>query len=136
MPFSFPALRKRQPSEPVDTLAGGNIEIRHGSFGSGSPESPYAFVNPYAAASIYSYHEGDIFLPGAQNFVFEPNFELPIVAIWGNAFLRTPNTFKPLQPPQIYANPTVRHNGIGGLQAGTVELEPLLFEGSFSEQVS
>jgi hypothetical protein len=130
MPFSFPALRQRFPAEQV---AGGNITIRNGAFGSGMPENPYAFVNPNAAAGIYSYHEGDIFLPGAENFVFEPNFELPLVTIWGNAFLRTPNTFKPLQPPQIYANPTLVNNGIGGLQAGTVELEPLLYQGSFSE---
>jgi len=133
MPFSFPSLRPRIQSEIV---AGGNTEIRHGSFGSGSPENPYAFVNPFGSAGIYSYHEGDIFLPGAQNFVFEPNFELPLVAVWGNAFLRTPNTFKPLQPPQIFANPTLVTNGIGGLQAGSIELEPLLYQGSFSEQPS
>jgi hypothetical protein len=131
MAFTNPFLRPRVSAEQV---AGGNITIRAGAFGSGSPENPYAFVNPFAAAGIYSYHEGDIFLPGAQNFVFEPNFELPLVTIWGNAFLRTPNTFKPLQPPQIYANPTLVTNGVGGLQAGSVELEPLLYQGSFSEQ--
>jgi hypothetical protein len=124
MPSTHPALRNRMPSEQI---AGGNISIRLGAFGSGSPENPYAFVNPNAAAGIYNYHEGDIFLPGAENFVFEPNFELPLVAIWGNAFLRTPNTFKPLQPPQIYANATVTTAGLGGLQAGQVELEPLLW---------
>ncbi|HYM35965.1 MAG TPA: hypothetical protein VET48_11245, partial [Steroidobacteraceae bacterium] len=63
------------------------------------------------------------------NFVFEPLFELPLVTIWGNAFLRRPNVFNPIQPPQVWSHPTVCQSGIGGLQAGTIDLEPLLSEG-------
>lgn len=120
--FSF--LRKRQPSQPV---SGGNTRIRYGAeFGQGGPTA-YAFmdVNPDAVAAIYNYHEGDLFTPGAMNFVFEPNFELPLVTVWGRGFIRNPNTFKVSQPPQVWAHPHVVTNGIGGLQAGEIELQPL-----------
>jgi hypothetical protein len=83
-------------------------------------------VDPNAVAGIYSYHEGDLFTPGAGNFVFEPNFELPLQTIWGFGFIRNPNTFNPLQPPQVLSPPNVQANGIGGLQAGTIQLEPLI----------
>lgn len=117
-------LRKRKPSEQI---SGANSRIRLGVFGEGSP-TPYAFldVDPNGAAGIYHYHEGDLFTPGSGNFVFEPNFELPLQTLWGNAFLRKPNTFNPIQPPQIWSQPNVVQNGIGGLQAGQMELQPLL----------
>lgn len=121
--FSF--LRKRTPSQPI---TGGNVRIAQGDFGNGMPTA-YAFVdvNPFAnAAGLYSYHEGDLFTPGAQNFVFEPNFETPLQTVWGRGFIRNPNTFKPLQPPQVWAHPHVTTDGLGGLQAGTIELQPLL----------
>lgn len=121
--MTFPMLRKRIPSEQV---SGGNIRIRMGLFGTGSPEGAFAEVDPSAAASIYNYHEGDLFTPGAQNFVFEPNFELPLITIWGNAFLRTPNTFNPIQPQQVYSPANVVNNGLGGLLAGDLELQALL----------
>ncbi len=123
--MSFNFLRKRTPSQPV---TGGNVRIVAGAFGSGGPTA-YAFAvgNPFAtAAGLYSYHEGDLFTPGAGNFVFEPNFELPLQTVWGFGFVRNPNTFKALQPPQVWAHPTVTTDGIGGLQAGTMELQPLL----------
>lgn len=126
--WTNPKLRTRVPSEIV---SGGNSRINAGVFGVGSP---YSGSEAVAGAGdfdgIYSYHEGDLFTPGAQNWVFELNFELPLVTIWGKAFLRTPNTFNPLQNPQVYSQPNVMNNGIGGLQAGQIELEPLLFEGS------
>jgi len=79
------------------------------------------------ADAIAYYHEGDVFLPGAQNYVYEPTLErTPIQGMWGNAFLRNPNVFNPLQPPQIYSNPNVRTNGIGGLEAGQLIGQPLL----------
>ena len=124
--FSFPQTRKRVPSEQI---SGANIRIRMGLFGTGTPVSGSEFVEGAYNASVYNYHEGDLFTPGSGNWVFEPNFELPLVTIWGNAFLRTPNTFNPLQNPQLYSNPNVMNNGVGGLQAGQMELEPLLFEG-------
>jgi hypothetical protein len=126
--FTNPKTRARVPSE---TISGGNIRIRYGEFGIGSPYSGSEAVSGIGDFDgIYAYHEGDLFTPGAQNWVFELNFELPLVTIWGNAFLRVPNTFNPLQNPQVYSNPNVVNNGIGGLQAGQMELEPLLFEGS------
>lgn len=121
--FSF--LRPRRPSQPV---TGANVQIRYGGvFGHGGV-TPYAFldVNPALAAGIYNYHEGDLFTPGAMNFVFEPNFELPLVTVWGRGFIRNPNTFKVTQPPQVWAQPHVQTNGIGGLQAGEMELQPLI----------
>lgn len=126
--FSHPKTRERIPSE---TVSGANVRIRLGLFGTGTPISGSEAVGGAGNfEGIYSYHEGDLFTPGAQNWVFEPNFELPLVTIWGKAFLRTPNTFDPLQNPQVMSYPNVVNNGIGGLQAGQVELEPLLFEGS------
>jgi hypothetical protein len=108
------------------------VRIAMGEFGVGNPFSGNlsAFVNPVGEPGLYFYHEGDIFTPGAQNWVFEPSTELPLQTIWGMAFLRKPNTFNPLQPPQVYAQPTVKNSGLGGLQAGSIELEPLLYEGS------
>jgi hypothetical protein len=76
--------------------------------------------------ALYHFHEGDIFFPGAPLYVYEPRFErTPLQGIWGNAFLRVPNTFNPVQPPQVMSVPRVKPNGIGGLQAGTFALEPL-----------
>jgi hypothetical protein len=124
--FSF--LRKRTPQ----ATTGGNVRIAGGEFGDGRPTA-YAFmdVNPFNVAHIYRYHEGDLFTPGAQNFVFEPNFELPLQTVWGFGFIRNPNTFKPLQPPQVWAHPTVTTDGLGGLQAGQFDMQPLLENGDF-----
>lgn len=124
-------LRARHVSQPMDT----------GEFGNPNPvmaEVAQTMARP--SASLYSYHAGDIFLPGADRWVFEPNFELPLVTIWGNAFIRNPNTFSPIQPPQVWSHPNVMNNGIGGLQAGELSLEPLInpegiaapFQGDFA----
>jgi hypothetical protein len=116
-------LRQRVASEAV---TGANQRIQQGLFGSGSPEPDVVEFDPSKTTGIYAYHEGDRFSPGAQNWVFEPNFELPTVTIWGNAFLRTPNTFSPLQPVQLYSYQNITTDGIGGLEAGYLELQPLL----------
>jgi len=124
-----PTLRDRMPSEPV-TGGISRIILNH-EFGEGSPMFAAVAVNPDSESDgLYQFHEGDLFSPGAGNWVFEPNFELPMVTIWGNAFLRRANTFKVLQPPQVWSNPTVTNAGLGGLQAGTIELTPLSFEDS------
>jgi hypothetical protein len=132
--------RKRIPSEVV---SGGNTRIQMGAFGVGTGPLPgIAQVDPMAAASIYNYHEGDLFAPGAQNWVFEPNFELPLQTIWGFGFIRNPNTFNPIQPPQVYARANVQANGVGGLQAGELQLQGLInpegesapFTGDFAAQ--
>lgn len=120
----LPSLRKRIPAQFV--ASGALVRIMTGVFGSGSPFAGVAQVDPNPSASIYNYHEGDLFTPGSQNYVFESIFELPLVTLWGSAFLRTPNTFNPLQPPQLFAQPNVFTNGIGGLQAGDIELQGLI----------
>jgi hypothetical protein len=76
-------------------------------------------------AAVARYFEGDIFTNGALHMVYESAFErTPLQTIWGNAFLRTPNTFNPLHPPIAnYAN--VVTNGIGGWITGQMALQPL-----------
>lgn len=106
------------PGDPRSQLSS---QVRKDT-GSGGPNK---YAGPNRGPDIYQYQMGDLFTPGTQNFVFEYPFELPMFTIWGNAFLRQPNTFQPLQPPQVYSNQTVRLNGIGGLVAGTVALQPL-----------
>jgi hypothetical protein len=120
------ALRDRMPSE---TISGGMSRIRMGAFGIGDPSTAFETVGQFDSDGLYNYHEGDLFTPGAGNWVFEPNFELPLITIWGRAFLSKPNTWPVLQPPQVWAQPTVQNNGIGGLQAGDLQLQPLLYEG-------
>lgn len=120
---THPATRQRMVSE---VISGANARISGGLFGQGAPYYDFNDVDPRSSApGIYFYHEGDLFTPGAQNFVFEPWFELPVVTIWGNAFLRRANTFKVFQPAQVMSYPNVVNNGIGGLQAGQIEFEPL-----------
>lgn len=77
------------------------------------------------AGMPYAFYEGDIFQPGAENWVFEPQVEGPLMTIWGHAFLRNPNTFRPEQPPQIYSNPSITNTGVGGLVAGQIAFQPI-----------
>jgi len=122
--MSFSLLRKRQPSEPV--ASGAIVRIAQGDFGNGSPWAGLAAVDPRASAAIYNYHEGDLFTPGSGNYVFEPIFELPLITVWGRAFLRMPRVFNPIQPPQVWVQSTVNPNGIGGIVAGDMELQGLI----------
>ena len=119
--MSFWPLRKRTPSQP---FTGANLRISHGAFGSGGPQ--IEILPESALHGIYHYHIGDLFNPGTGNFVFENQFELPLVTLWGRAATRTPNTFNPFQPPQIMAPVFRQTNGLGGLQAGQMALEPLI----------
>lgn len=147
--MSFPSLRKRVSSEPVVTAdlsaphgsvgvqpanyppernvkSGALSRIMNGLFGTANSPSQTssAEVNPNANA-LYQYHEGDVFTPGTQNYVFEYPFEFPLQTIWGHGFLRTPNTFSPRQPSQVPSPANVMINGIGGLQAGQIATQPL-----------
>lgn len=80
--------------------------------------------------SIYYHFEGDLFTPGAQNYVFESRFERsPLQAIWGKGFLSGYNQFSPIQPPQVMSPQNVVTSGIGGIVAGQMALQPLEFEG-------
>ena len=126
--------RQRMVSE---VISGANARIAGGLWGQGSPVYDVNDVDPRSAApGIYFYHEGDLFTPGAGNFVFEPWFELPLVTIWGNAFLRKPNTFRETQPPQVWSNHTVVQNGIGGLQAGEYEMTGLEYENLGPQEIN
>jgi hypothetical protein len=115
-------LRKRKPSQLV---TGANVRIRYGTFGAPNPTVDLVDVDA-STVGIYDYHEGALFTPGAQNFVFEPRFELPLQTVWGFGFIRNPNTFPVFQHPQVMSFPHVQTNGIGGLQAGFIQLEPLI----------
>jgi hypothetical protein len=104
--------------------------------------------------SIYRHHEGYLFTPGAENYVFEWPFEFPVMSPWGGGggaqgqyvdgipftslqhatmghFMGNPvnDAFNPLQPPQVFSNPTTVTNGLGGLQAGGLASYPLLDDG-------
>lgn len=98
----------------------------------GSPFSDFmAAAQPAAGhyASVARYFEGDLFTNGAEHMVYESIFErTPLQTIWGNAFLRTPNTFPVIHPPMAnHAN--VVTNGIGGWVTGQMALQPLESEG-------
>jgi hypothetical protein len=115
--------------QTVWPLSGAITRIMMGVFGAGTPLSADQMVGGTQGPTA-SWFEGDLFTPGTGNYVFEPRTENPVQTIWGRSFPRRTTAFPPLQSPQLYANPNVFTNGIGGLQAGTMELEPLLFEGS------
>lgn len=96
----------------------------------GQPNNPAANlsaeVSPYPGKQgLYSYSEGDLFTPGSRNWVFHYPFEFPLQSIWGMGFLRKPNTFSPVQPQQVFSQPNVVINGIGGLVAGTFVMQGL-----------
>ncbi len=109
---------------------GAQERIATGAFGYGNPSFAFADVNPTPIAPLLArYHEASLFTPGAENFVYDPQFELPMHTIWGFGFMRYPNTFNPLQPMQPLSSPVVTTNGIGGLIAGTMQLQSLEIEG-------
>jgi hypothetical protein len=134
--YTIPTLSGQPQNAPAVTQASGAMtRLLAGLFGGGSPDEAnvqpggrVAKGGPTAQAIIndfYVYHEGDLFNPGATNYVFEPPFELPLVTIWGKAFLRTPNTFSPRQPEQTASVPRVFTNGLGGVVAGQIVLQGL-----------
>lgn len=113
------------------TVVSAMKSIARGIFGIAEPRPvdpvPTMDAQP---ASPYAWHQGDVFNPGTGQYVFESEFETPLQSIWGGggaaqAFLRVPNTFAAIQQPQVWSNPNVRVNGIGGLVAGTMVLQPL-----------
>lgn len=122
-------LRPRKPSEPV---TGGNLRIYSGLFSENVPEMPQVSE----AGNLYAYHAGDVFDPGSPRYVFEPQFELPLFTIWGKAFTRVANTFNPIQGAQVYAHPHLTMHGLGGLQAGYLQLQPLLTPDNNSQPFS
>jgi hypothetical protein len=75
------------------------------------------------------YHRGDVFLPGAENAVYEPAYPivpamLPALSITGTGVFcgRAPN---PQQLPQVWANQTAFISGVGGPLSGGLYNQPL-----------
>jgi hypothetical protein len=120
----------KKPTTRQLPATGAIVRINRGLFGVGSPQLPY----PQGNGTFYHFHEGDLFTPGSQNFVFESPLELPLQSIWGGGgaaqgFLIEGSGngfFNPYQSPQIYSEQRVFTNGLGGLQAGELEFYPLI----------
>jgi hypothetical protein len=106
-------------------------QIATGLFG--APATPQNQLSSQVAGtgpkSLYHFHEGDLFTPGAQNYAFDAFQELPMNTIWGHGFLRKPNTFEPIpETPVSFIPPGtsyVKLNGVGGLVAGQLAFQPL-----------
>lgn len=114
-------------AKTVNRVSGAMSRIAAGLFGPApTPNANLsAEVVVPGAKALYHYREGDLFTPGAENYVFEYPFEYPLQTIWGIGFLRRANTFNPEQPPQVYTQPTLQLNGLGGLVAGQFAFQPL-----------
>jgi hypothetical protein len=120
-----PSTRKRFADQPI--LTAGLFRILKGVFGIGDMEAKLSEPHQIGGRSgFYQFHEGDLFEPGTGNWAIDPTFETPLMTTWGHAFLRTPNTFNPLQPPQIYSQPNMTVGGIGGPVAGQMALQGLI----------
>lgn len=64
---------------------------------------------------------------GTGNLAYVPDFLLsPPAWFAGNAMLRVPNSIMIATPPVMISAPTVRVEGIGGVQAGQLVHQPLL----------
>lgn len=125
---SHPLFRKRYATQPT-VAVGGLSRILQGVFGVGSPVAGHASEQARQTAAhrggIYYVHEGDIFTPGAMNWVVDPTHDGPLMTVWGHAFLRTPNTFRVQQTAQLYTAAATALYGIGGQVAGQVITQPL-----------
>jgi hypothetical protein len=114
---------------PGVVATGGLSRIMQGVFGIGSPAAGLAAQNVSQDAAkisaVYQFYEGDIFTPGTSNWVVDPSHDGPLMTEWGHAFLRTANTFVPLQTPQIYSAPGSYLYGVGGQVAGQLFTQPL-----------
>ena len=114
---------------PSFAITGAFSRIAAGVFGKGSPVGGMTGqeVGQTAAhrAGYYQFYEGDYWSPGTANWVLDPVYDGPLHTVWGSAFLRTPNTFNPLQRPQVYAPPTTLLYGPGGQVPGQLFTQPL-----------
>lgn len=128
---TFPTQRKRLPASGNPDAVGGIRRILAGAFGTGAPVPQ--IILGQQAAPIYAYHEGDIFLPGAESYVFEPMQELPIKGILGQGSDANQGTHYPDARWPVFAasaplvtRPLATTQGYGGLQAGAFVQQPLL----------
>lgn len=118
---SLPIHRKRIPSEPV---LGGVVPNGYGTYDDSIPLG--------AQTGLYHFHEGDIFFPGAPSFVYESPFErTPIFTLWGagGILVQAQHMVMPYEGAPTVYYPNVVQNGIGGLQAGDMMMQPLLEPG-------
>lgn len=111
-------------------VTGGQHRILLGDFGIGDPSFAIAEIEALSNGhNLYNYKLGDLFTPGAQALVFESQFETPLQTLWGFATVITrPQYFNPLHPLPYIPPGTVVTNGLGGLQAGSIQFQPLILE--------
>jgi len=128
---TFPTLRKRQPASGNPDTVGGIRRILAGAFGTGAPVPQ--IVTGLRSDPVAAYHQGDIFLPGAESYVFEPLQELPIKGILGQGSDVNQGTHYPDARWPVFAasaplvtRPLATQVGYGGLQAGAFVQQPLL----------
>ena len=74
-----------------------------------SPLRPRKYVH----GSLYRYHQGQIFKPGAEVEVLEMGFSLPMLALLGTCVLAGAPPAA-LAGPQVYIAPANHTSGIGG----------------------
>lgn len=75
--------------------------------------------------AMYQYHQGDVFLPGAGNYVFEPAYSLVPYSVQGRSTMAG-NSPAALQSPQVWYRQATPVVGIGGVQAGQLAYQGLL----------
>lgn len=128
--MTFPTLRQRMPASG-NPSTGGIRRILAGAFGTGAPV-PQIILGQQADPVAF-YHQGDIFLPGAESYVFEPAHELPIKGILGQGSDVNQGTHYPDARWPVFAAaaplvtyPLATQVGYGGLQAGAFVQQPLL----------
>lgn len=106
------------------------MRILAGAFGSGAPVPQ--IILGQQADPVASFHQGDVFLPGAESFVFEPKHELPIKGILGQGGGNQGTHYTDARWPVFAAAaplvtyPLATQVGLGGLQAGAFVQQPLL----------
>ena len=138
----FPSLRQRIPSEPVvlnpadgtvdrplpakykpqaNVKTGGFSRLMNGLFGTATPQDSMTaeVALPNQRNGFYAFHEGDQFTAGAPSFAFEYPNELPMLTIWGRAFLRKPNTFLPFSTATGYFAAEYRYQRNRGTSSGS-----------------
>lgn len=122
-----PQLKKR--IAPAFNVTGAFSRIVAGVFGKGSPMGGQTGQEVAQTAAhrngYYRFYEGDYWSPGTANWVLDPVYETPLQTVWGRAFLRVPNTFNPIQTPQVYAPPQAVMVGPGGQVPGQLFTQPL-----------
>ena len=126
--MTFPSLR---PKVSASNGTGGIARILAGAFGFGSPIPTQ--VDGLDTPEVAAYHQGDVFLPGAESYVFEPLHELPLKGLLGQGSDVNQGTHYPDARWPVFAAvvplvsyPLATTAGLGGLQAGAFVQQPLL----------